>query len=74
MNSVAVNIPVRVFLLDVYSGEDLRGNEVFSVFAAVATQVFKVVVPVSLLSAVSDGCSLHILLRTCYLLSFSFCV
>lgn len=49
MISVAVNIPVCVFLLDVYSGEDLRGNEVFSVLAAVATQVFKVVVPVSTL-------------------------
>lgn len=74
MHSVAVSIPVCVFLLDVHLGGELLGNEVFLVFAAVVTQVFKVVLPVYMLSAVFDGCFLHVLLRTCYLLSFSLCV
>lgn len=50
-HSVAVSIPVCVVLLDVHLGGELLGNEVFLVFAAVVTQVFKVAVPVYMLSS-----------------------
>ena len=51
MGNVAVRIPVCVFLLDVHLGGELLGNEVFLVFAAVITQVLKVVVQVYMLSS-----------------------
>lgn len=54
-------------------GMGTAGNKVSSGFAATATQVFKAVVPNSTLSSRVWWLP-HILLRTCYLLSFSFCV